>query len=63
MLRFNSKGEYNLPVGNVDFNKNTEAALYDYFRLTKQKNIQIFKFRILDFFRQIEFIEDDICLS
>ena len=27
MLRFNSKGEYNLPVGNVDFNKNTETAL------------------------------------
>ncbi len=32
MLRFNSKGEYNLPVGNVDFNKNTEVALNDYFR-------------------------------
>lgn len=59
MLRFNSKGEYNLPVGNVDFNKNTETALHDYFRLTKQKNIQFFNLDFLDFFRQIEFIEDD----
>ena len=59
MLRFNSKGEYNLPVGNVDFNKNTETALHDYFRLTKQKNIQFFNLDFLDFFRQIEFQEDD----
>ena len=59
MLRFNSKGEYNLPVGNVDFNKNTETALHDYFRLTKQKNIQFFNLYFLDFFRQIEFQEDD----
>jgi len=59
MLRFNSKGEYNLPVGNVDFNKNTETALNDYFRLTKQKNIQFYNLDFLDFFKQIEFQEDD----
>ncbi|MGX1024693.1 DNA adenine methylase [Psychroflexus sp. MBR-150] len=59
MLRFNSKGEYNLPVGNVDFNKNTEIALNDYFRLTKQKNIQFYNLDFLDFFKQIEFQEDD----
>lgn len=59
MLRFNSKGEYNLPVGNVDFNKNTEVALNDYFRLTKQKNIQFYNLDFLDFFKQIEFQEDD----
>lgn len=59
MLRFNSKGEYNLPVGNVDFNKNTEVALNDYFRLTKQKNIQFHNLDFLDFFKQIEFQKDD----
>jgi DNA adenine methylase len=59
MLRFNSKGEYNLPVGNVDFNKNTEIALIDYFRLTKQKNIQFYNLDFLDFFKQIKFQEDD----
>jgi len=34
MLRFNSSGDFNLPVGNVDFNKNVENALNDYFAVT-----------------------------
>lgn len=59
MLRFNSKGEYNLPVGNVDFNKNTEVALNDYFRLIKQKNIHFHNLDFLDFFKQIDFQEND----
>ena len=59
MLRFNSKGEYNLPVGNVDFNKNMEIALYNYFHLIKQRNIQFHNLDFLDFFKQIEFQEGD----
>lgn len=31
MLRFNSSGDFNLPVGNVDFNLNTVNALKSYF--------------------------------
>jgi DNA adenine methylase len=31
MLRFNSKGDFNLPVGNVDLNNNVVNALYSYF--------------------------------
>jgi DNA adenine methylase len=31
MLRFNKKGEFNIPVGNVDFNQNVVNALKDYF--------------------------------
>lgn len=31
ILRFNSKGDFNLPVGNVDFNKNVVNALETYF--------------------------------
>lgn len=31
MLRFNKKGEFNLPVGNVDFNANVIATLNEYF--------------------------------
>ena len=31
MLRFNGQGEFNLPVGNVDFNKNVVTALQNYF--------------------------------
>ena len=37
MLRFNSKGDYNLPVGNVDFNSNTYDALKSYFREVESK--------------------------
>lgn len=59
MLRFNSKGEYNLPVGNVDFNKNTEVALKDYFHLIRQKNTQFFNLDFIDFFNKITFQEDD----
>ena len=30
MIRFNRAGQFNLPVGNVDFNFNVEQALKDY---------------------------------
>lgn len=40
MLRFNRKGDFNLPVGNVDFNKNVVSALNDYFDYVKEKDIQ-----------------------
>lgn len=59
MLRFNSKGEYNLPVGNVDFNKNTFTALNDYFRLVKQKELKFYNLDFIDFFEQIAFQEND----
>lgn len=59
MLRFNSKGEYNLPVGNVDFNRNVYNALTDYFRLIKNRDIYFFNFDFIDFFKQIDFEKDD----
>ena len=39
MLRFNKEGRFNLPVGNVDFNKNVASALRDYFDFVKNKKI------------------------
>ncbi len=59
MLRFNSKGEYNLPVGNVDFNKNTLIALNNYFDLIQKKNTTFHNLDFLDFFKSINFQEDD----
>lgn len=59
MLRFNSKGEYNLPVGNVDFNKNTQTALNNYFDLIINKNTTFYNSDFLDFFNKIEFKEND----
>lgn len=39
MLRFNGGGKFNLPVGNVDFNKNVVNALNAYFDFVQSKKI------------------------
>ena len=41
MLRFNGGGKFNLPVGNVDFNKNVVNALNGYFDFTRNKKITL----------------------
>ena len=46
MLRFNGKGSFNLPVGNVDFNPNVENALRGYFGRVRGRDI---RFSSLDF--------------
>ena len=40
MLRFNRNGDFNLPVGNVDFNTNVKSAILDYFSCAQNKDIQ-----------------------
>nr|WP_257722278.1 Dam family site-specific DNA-(adenine-N6)-methyltransferase [Helicobacter himalayensis] len=42
MLRFNSKGEFNLPVGNVDFNLNVLNALQDYLHFMQYSKVEFF---------------------
>ena len=37
MLRFNSGGKFNLPVGNIDFNKNVARSLSEYFDFVQGK--------------------------
>lgn len=59
MLRFNSKGEYNLPVGNVDFNKNTQTALNNYFELIQKKNTTFYNLDFIDFFNNVNFKDND----
>lgn len=46
MLRFNGGGKFNLPVGNVDFNRNVVKALDTYFDFVRNKEIY---FDSLDF--------------
>lgn len=41
-LRFNAKGDFNLPVGNVDFNSNVFNALNDYFDFVQGKDMKFF---------------------
>ena len=42
MLRFNTQGEFNLPVGNVDYNKNVVSALNGYFDFMEQEDITFY---------------------
>ena len=60
MLRFNGKGQFNLPVGNVDFNKNVQDALSDYFRLLSQKQTEWHNEDYRQFLGDIIFQEGDL---
>ena len=39
-IRFNKYGEYNLPVGKTDFNKNNYNKIVEYNKIAKEKNIK-----------------------
>ena len=39
MIRFNRAGDFNLPVGNVDFNKNVKKALEAYLNFTNRHSL------------------------
>lgn len=54
MLRFNAKGIFNLPVGNVDFNKNVEDALNSYFSFVSNKDIKLYNMDFQDFITKIK---------
>ena len=41
MIRFNASGEFNVPVGNVDLNKNVVSALGGYLDWTKTSRISV----------------------
>lgn len=59
MLRFNQKGEFNLPVGNVDFNQNVFDSLTDYIKLTSKKNLHWSNTDYKDFLSNINITESD----
>lgn len=60
MLRFNSKGNFNLPVGDVDFNQNTRDALDDYFRLLANKQVEWHNKDFREFLGGIDYQEGDL---
>lgn len=60
MLRFNGKGDFNLPVGDVDFNKNTCDALNDYFRLLANKQVEWHNQDFREFLGGIDYQEGDL---
>ena len=59
MLRFNGGGKFNLPVGNVDFNKNVINALNDYFIFMKDHKISIKSKDFKKFFSDKKYLKND----
>lgn len=59
MTRFNSKGEFNLPVGNIDFNRNVFNALNNYLEFVEGKNIEYSSIDYVDFVSKQDFKEGD----
>ncbi len=59
ILRFNSNGKFNLPVGNVDFNKNTITALNNYFKVIKNKKVKFYNQDYKKFLSKINFKKCD----
>jgi len=60
MLRFNGKGVFNLPVGNVDYNQNTHNALEDYFRVLSTKHVTWHNEDFRTFLNDIDYQEGDL---
>lgn len=54
MIRFNSSGEFNLPVGNVDFNKNVYNAILNYMSFNRDNKIEFFNMDFKEFLKLIE---------
>lgn len=59
MLRFNGGGKFNLPVGNVDFNKNVVNALNDYFEFVQGKKIKFTSQDFRKFFEKRDYEKGD----
>lgn len=59
MLRFNGGGKFNLPVGNVDFNKNVVNALNGYFDFVHEKKISITSKDFKKFFSNKKYSKND----
>jgi DNA adenine methylase len=59
MLRFNGGGKFNLPVGNVDFNKNVVNSLNNYFKFVQDKKIRFTSQDFRIFFKKKTYEKDD----
>ncbi len=59
MIRFNKNGMFNLPVGNVDYNKNVVNSLNNYFDFVKNNDISFSDFDFEVFLDNAVFKEND----
>lgn len=54
MIRFNASGDFNLPVGNVDFNKNVYNAIMNYMSFMRDSEIEFYNLDFIAFLKLIE---------
>lgn len=59
MLRYNAKGDYNLPVGNVDFNENVVEAIKGYLSAVVGRDVQYTSLHFVDFFKGLHLTKQD----
>ncbi len=59
MLRFNRRGDFNLPVGNVDFNKNVVDALNEYFKVVRGRKIEFHNIDFRNFLTEKKYSKND----
>ena len=62
MTRFNSKGEFNLPVGNVDFNSNVYNSLNYYFDYIENIDIKYYNMDYQKFIKSLNIGANDYVL-
>ena len=53
-IRFNSKGEFNLPCGKRDFNDKMRKKLRDFVNILQNKNIEILNFDFREFYKFLD---------
>lgn len=58
MIRYNSSGKFNLPVGNVDFNKNVYNSLNSYLKFSKNNHVKFYNMDYKKFLDECEFDEN-----
>lgn len=58
MIRFNASGKFNLPVGNVDFNKNVYKAICHYLSFMETSDISFINKDYMAFLNELEFDEN-----
>jgi DNA adenine methylase Dam len=59
MLRYNSIGNFNIPVGNVDFNTNVKKSLQFYFEFHRKKKVVFHNKDYKKFIKSIDFSKND----
>ena len=58
MIRFNGAGQFNLPVGNVDFNKNVYTAINSYLDFMEKRKVEFHNQDFMNFLNDVKLDKD-----